>query len=104
MMDGLPKSVRIGPHDIRITQSRDEENYGAFCEPNLQIEMRDSYIAGSLAVDSAVHELLHAIWFVASIKVEHGEEQIVSVLGTFLAQIIRDNPELITWMQETVKK
>ena len=49
-----------------------------------------------------VLELMHAIFAVATVQVKLGEEHIVSVVATYLAQIIRDNPEFVTWLQRTV--
>lgn len=107
MMAGLPKSVRVGPHVIAITDLPAEEaaqSYGQFSEGSLEIELASTYAAGSLAVDTVLHEIFHAIWFVASLKGETSEERIVSSFGTFFAQVMRDNPKLIAWLQETVKK
>lgn len=60
-----------------------------------------------VAVDSVqqhVPELIHAIFAVATVQVKQGEEHVVSVVATYLAQIIRDNPEFVTWLQQTVRK
>ena len=61
----------------------------------------------SIAVDGIeqhVLELMHAIFAVATVQVKQGEEHIVSVVATYLAQIVRDNPDFVTWLQATVKK
>jgi hypothetical protein len=39
-----------------------------------------------------------------TVQVEHGEEHVVSAVATYLAQIIRDNPDFVSWLQATVKK
>jgi hypothetical protein len=57
-----------------------------------------------MAAETVLHELLHAVFAVASVQAKQGEEHIVSVVATHLAQIIRDNPEFVTWLQATVKK
>ena len=107
MMDGLPKSVRVGPHDIRFADINGDDakkNYGTFVPTEQAIRLHDQYASGSLAVDTVIHEILHAIFAVGTVEVKQGEEHVVSVLGTFLTQIIRDNPELIAWLQKTVAK
>lgn len=107
MMDGLPKSVRVGPHDIRfadLTGADAKKNFGTFDPSTQEICLKDKYPSGSQAVDTVLHEVLHAIFSVGGVEPKQGEEHIVLVLGTFMTQVIRDNPELIAWMQKTVKK
>jgi hypothetical protein len=55
-------------------------------------------------VGQHVLELMHAVFAVATVQAKQGEEHIVSVVATYLAQIIRDNPEFVTWLQATVKR
>jgi hypothetical protein len=55
-------------------------------------------------VEQHVLELMHAVFAVATVQVKQGEEHIVSVVATYLAQIIRDNPQFVTWLQATVKR
>ena len=55
-------------------------------------------------VEQHVLELMHAVFAVATVQVKQGEEHIVSVVATYLAQIIRDNPEFVTWLQRTVSR
>ncbi len=105
-MDGLPKSVRVGPHEIAIKvlpETEMADDFGALEMCKLEMRLCDHYAGGSLAVDTALHEVLHAIWHV-SLKETQAEESIVSTIASQLTQVIRDNPELIAWMQETVRK
>ena len=55
-------------------------------------------------VDQHVFEIIHAIFAVATVQVKQGEEHVVSVVATYLAQIIRDNPDFVTWLQRTVRE
>jgi hypothetical protein len=55
-------------------------------------------------VEQHVLEVIHAIFAVATVQVKQGEEHVVSVVATYLAQVIRDNPDFVTWLQSTVKK
>lgn len=106
-IDDLPPSVRVGPHDIRFAAlgvAEARKNYGTFVPAEQEIRLHDEYASGSMAVDTVLHELIHAIFAVATVQVEHGEEHVVSAVATCLAQIIRDNPEFVSWLQATVKK
>jgi hypothetical protein len=106
MMDGLPKSVRVGPHVIAIKVLPEKEmadDFGALEMCKLEMRLCDRYAGGSLAVDTAIHEVLHAIWHV-SLKESGIEEQMVSAIASQLTQVIRDNPEFMKWILATVKK
>jgi hypothetical protein len=105
MMDGLPKTVRVGPHNIPfglLTGKEAEECNGMYYD--FQLLLQPTYKSGSIAVDIVLHELIHCVFKITGIAPKAGEEHIVSALAPCLAQIIRDNPELIEWMQETVRK
>jgi hypothetical protein len=106
-IDDLPPSVRVGPHDVRFATlgaAEAQRNYGTFVPAEQEIRLHDEYASGSMAVDTVLHELIHAIFAVASVQAKQGEEHVVSVVATYLAQIIRDNPDFVTWLQRTVGK
>lgn len=106
-LDDLPESVRIGPHDIKfgaLSASESKNNYGMFVPAEQTIRLNNGYVSGSMAVDTVLHEIIHAIFSVGTVQAKQGEEHIVSVVATYLAQIIRDNPKLVKWLQTTVNK
>lgn len=106
MMKGVPKSVRVGPHDIKIRVIPDKElgdDFGTMEMAKLEMTLSESYAAGSMAVDTTLHEILHVIWHLCLREVG-AEEQIVSAMASQFTQVMRDNPELIAWMQKTVQK
>lgn len=106
-VDDLPPAVRVGPHDIRFATlgtADAKRNYGTFVPAEQEIQLQQEYVSGSMAAETVLHELLHAIFAVASVQAKQGEEHIVSVVATYLAQIVRDNPEFVAWLQATVKR
>jgi hypothetical protein len=106
-LDGLPATVRVGPHDVRFVEmsaEESEEKYGYFLDSKMEIGLCREYAAGSVAVDTVLHELVHAIWHQSVLKEGAAEEDIAHTIGKQLTQVFRDNPELIEWMQQTVKK
>jgi hypothetical protein len=107
MMDGLPKSARIGAHDVRLTGlsgQEDDENFGLFRHNTLvEIALSSRIPCGTVAAATLIHEITHALLTYAGVE-DDRQEQICEVVGNGFAQIIRDNPELIAWMQKTVKK
>jgi len=106
-IDDLPPAIRVGPHDIRFAAlgpAEARKNYGTFVPAEQEIRLHQEYVSGSMAVDTVLHEVIHAIFAVGTVQVEQGEEHIVSSLATYLAQIIRDNPDFVVWLQTTVRK
>lgn len=106
-IDDLPKRLRVGPHDVRFARlsvADARRNYGAFVPAAMEIQLNPQFTCGSLAVDTVLHELVHAIFAVGSIQVKFGEEHVVSAIATYLAQIIRDNPEFVNWLTEAVAR
>src|SRR5262249_40571152 len=106
-VDDLPAAIRVGPHDIRFAQlgSADaKRNYGTFVPAEQEIQLQQEYASGSMAAETVLHELMHAIFALATVQVKQGEEHIVLVVATYLAQIVRDNPDFVTWLQRTVAR
>jgi hypothetical protein len=102
---GLPPSIRVGPHDIKIRLVSEKElgdDFGIFQNDRLEITLCEEYAAGSLAVDTALHEILHAIWLVSMRESSGTEEQVCSTIASQLTQVLRDNPELVKWIQKSV--
>jgi hypothetical protein len=79
-------------------------SYGTFVPAEQEIRLHREYASGSMAVDTVLHEVIHAIFAIGTVQVEQGEEHVVSALATYLAQIIRDNADFVTWLQQTVRR
>jgi hypothetical protein len=95
------ETVRIGPNDVNIEfTSLNGEIFGDYSYINNLIRIEKTLTGGPF-VDTLLHEMLHAIWRLGQLKdVKETEERTVSVTASYLAQIIRDNPELIAWLQK----
>lgn len=105
--DGLPASIRIGPHDIKITRAAEiegGEDFGGFCMSSQEITVLNEFGSGTLAVDTLIHEMLHGAWAINGLPEHSTEELIVANLATALTQIFRDHPELVVWIQTTLAK
>ena len=98
-----PKKIRIGPNDVEVEYvSLNGELFGDYSFINNLIRV-DKTLRGGPLVDTMIHEMLHAIWRLGQLKdVKETEERAVSVTASYLAQIIRDNPELIAWLQKEI--
>lgn len=54
------------------------------------------------AVNTMLHEILHAAWYVAAIDDDDKEERRVRVLANQLTQVWRDNPNLVGWINRAL--
>jgi hypothetical protein len=100
-----PEVIKVGPYDIRVADETDEDMahdfYGTFSRLQLEIRMRPGQ-PRVCEVDTLIHELLHALFFVGDIRSKR-EETIVTRLATGLTQVLRDNPGFRTWLDDTLK-
>lgn len=67
---------------------------GVFRPGASRIDINPS-IAPARQAEVLLHEVLHAAWFAAAIPEKPTEEVAVTGLARSLAQVIRDNPELL---------
>lgn len=109
---GLPEKIKIGYalYDIKTytpkkddTESDEATAMGLtfsqwhFIKLNEQQSIRE-------CASTLVHELLHAIVYVFSIKfkTDQEEEKYVSALANGITTIFRDNPELLDWLKKSL--
>ena len=52
--------------------------------------------------DTFLHEVIHAICYVMSIKMEEGDEQMTRRLATGLCMVWKDNKKVFDWWQSLV--
>lgn len=99
----LPPSIRVGAFDMAIVQwPNDVANaarcWGVFDAMSQEIKIQSGMPSAEKAVDTFVHELIHAIYFAYVIYDEDREERTVSTMGRAWTQIYRDNPWFPTWI------
>ena len=73
-VDDLPPAIRVGPHDVRFAQlgtADARKNYGTFVPAEQEIQLQPEYVSGSMAAETVLHELLRAIFAVASVQAKH---------------------------------
>ena len=100
------KSIRVGPFDVEITplEGKDRDNnLGTFCDTQLRISLREAYNNPQQEAETLLHELMHAIYEVMGIRSKDGEERIISQMSLGMAMVMRDNPDLMRWLQEKLK-
>ena len=100
------KSIRVGPFDVQIVSLTDKErdnNMGTFSDTSLTIALRETYSSQQQEAETLLHELLHAIYEIMGIKAKDTEERVVAQMSIGLAGVLRDNPELMTWLIKAMK-
>lgn len=102
-----PDSIRIGPFDIDIIpltvqQSDDSGRWGEFSSRHQNIKFCVE-CDPIVALDTFIHEVLHAVHWSMNIQEGANEEAIVSSTATGLTGVFRDNPELLPWMSRVLK-
>jgi hypothetical protein len=98
------KSIKIGSTDYSIEYvPLNEELFGDFSYINSRIRIEQN-LTGPPLVDTVLHEVLHAIWRLGQLKdKKEDEERVVSVMATYLTQVLRDNPALMPWLRKHLK-
>lgn len=87
--------IKIDHTDVRVESMTDNgEDRGTFCGHTQIIEIECTQSAHNQA-DTLLHEIIHAIWSSRSLPKRISEEQAATFLGSALATVFRDNPELL---------
>lgn len=104
----LPKSIRIGPITYKVNawtpaeaDAQDPPLFGSFDANRGVINILYERHCAAARLDTVLHEVSHAICWVYKIKPEDSEERIVSTLGTALAQVLIDNPDLRSFIEQS---
>jgi predicted nucleic acid-binding protein len=97
------KSVKVGPTDFSIEYvPLNDELFGDFSYINSRIRIEEN-LKGTALVDTVLHEILHAIWKLGQLKDKReDEERAVAIMATYLTQVLRDNPKMLTWLKKNL--
>lgn len=108
LVRSLPKSIRVGGYDVRIAlmsrlDSECASVYGLFWPAKQLIELETGFASKEKVVETFLHEVTHAIYWVAGIKDEDGEERTVTAMAKVWMQIFKDNDWLAPWIKRALK-
>ena len=73
-------------------------NFGEFRPMLLEIAISDD-LAGPRLAETLLHELMHAVWHVWGLSKTEGQEEVVRAMALGMATVMRDNPQLMPWIQ-----
>jgi hypothetical protein len=102
--EGMPQQMKVGNFwfAIELISQEASELAGSFGACNLRsqlITLADNMTPQNLA-DTLLHELLHAIHWVADVDDEADEEQFTLMTAHGLCQLWQDNPEEMLWWSQ----
>ncbi len=117
----MPDRVMVGPipYSIELVDEPSDPDPEAASDPELRdlnilgychnstsrIELRRTVSLPQLVM-VCLHEILHAAWFVYDMqpppKAGNIEEEMVESFTLVISLLIKDNPELMAWMQEVL--
>jgi hypothetical protein len=105
-LDGLPKTIRIGPYEINIVLlPKEHEDCGNFNLGDGVIGLQGAFHSPTMAVDTFIHEVIHAACRIYGVVEDDLlEERICSGVAPVMTQIFLDHPEILQWMLKSLTK
>ena len=106
-VDRLPDHIRVGPFDIKIIKWSVHEAvgrscFGEFSGAAMYIALQQDMPSPIKAVDTLLHEVIHAIFWTYRILDEDKEERTATLISRGMTQVHRDNAWLAPWIAETL--
>lgn len=103
----LPKSIKIGPFIFSIIArsenwQHDNDACGMCNTDHHSIDVVTERRTAGFILDTLIHEIQHAIWWVMDLKDEDKEEEVVRRLATGWSMVYVDNPALLEFIEESV--
>lgn len=97
-MTQLPKLVRLDGLKYDVSHTADSNINGRISFDQLKIQVNED-LPGPIQSVTLWHEILHGLIRHSSMKVKN-EEALVEMLGYGIAQVVRDNPDLIDFTRQ----
>jgi hypothetical protein len=104
-LDGLPKTIRVGPYDITIKLLPDDhENSGEFNLGYGELRLQGEFYTPVMAVDTFLHEVIHAVSKIYDvIDDDLLEERVCSTLAPAMTAMFLHSPEILRWMLKSLE-
>ena len=103
----LPKSVKVGYLTYRIVPWNSHEANGAgrlgeTVHETRTIKIEMTHEAPHTA-EALLHEIIHCVFDVFNIEDDDDQERTTTALGSGLATVWHDNPELMAWIGKSLR-
>ena len=101
----LPDRLAIGPYSYALVipnalEQAADAVYGSCCHTEQVIKVQNHYPCVGQAIDTLMHELLHALFRAFRVPEGEDDETTVDVLGVAFASFLTSNPEFLIWLTE----
>jgi hypothetical protein len=106
MGKGPKQRIYVSPHWFEVKYQKDlAKNAGATgtCAEDEQYILIDPELGATVMRETMLHEILHAVWHQTELDNRYSndeEEKIVWTLAPRLLALIRENPDLMTFLME----
>lgn len=92
-----PSQLRILGRNYSVVYNPHFTNYGECTVDEQSIVIRDGQ-AHVEEADTLLHEAMHAVWALMDIGYSDVEEHVIRKLATGLTLVLKDNPQLLTYL------
>lgn len=102
---GLPTSLRIGPYDIAVElvdKFEPDSAWGQFDGGKATISLVVVQPSEMFALNVVLHEIMHVLYELFHLQPIDDEERIASTLAAGWVQVLRDNKQLVKWMNSII--
>lgn len=101
------KTLKVAGYDFQLLiwnnhEANGANRYGECSSIEQVIRIRQDFATPFKAVDTLLHEIMHAIFWAYGVGEDDKEERMVAMFGTALMTLHRDNPWLAGWISETL--
>ena len=98
----LPKTIKVGYRDFNVSQAPLRDRYGECDKDRGQILYAPGQSNLQL-LNTILHEIDHACWDLGGLEDKEPEERVVTVLNNVRTGVLRDNRELVSWINYILK-
>ena len=107
LVESLPQYVKIGPYQFRLEmwtaqQAMGARRYGECSTVEQRISIQRDHVCPVRLLDTVLHEINHALFWLCNLGDDDKEEHIVGHLATAQVQLFADNPWLHTFIQRAL--
>ena len=110
LLASAPKTVRVGTFTYTVAvvdglkDDEGDDQWGLCIHSKQSIQIDNGHATPLAAVDTIIHEIMHAIWDERGLGKKEPEERAIQALATGLTGVLQNNPKLMTWIRRGLKK
>ena len=102
-MTGIPASIRVGFCDFTVEALTEPKKVLGDIEADHARIRIDVDRPAPMVATTLLHEVLHGAWYMANLPNKAEEEDVVTSLAYQIAQVWRDNPDLVAYLSEALR-